>query len=612
MKLGPYEVLGEIGRGGMGVVLHARGPDGREVAVKVLKRAEKKHAVPRFDRERRLLDLLGEEAGFVPLLDSGEAPEGPYIVMPLLRGGTLRGRLGRGQLPVEETLALGIALALALGRAHARGIVHRDLKPENVIFREDGRPFVADLGLAKHFVRDVAGASASVSLTRAGDTRGTAGYMPYEQVADSKSAGPRADVFALGAMLHECLTGAPAFEGQSVAELIVKIDKGKVSSLRDERPEVPAWFARAIERALSRDPAARFEDGNAFARALARGSVRTPRALVLALVAASLVLVLGVALLGMEGAFSSSEPAKPEDEKKAQDEKRALEAAALADSAYARLSKGESREALALAERALALDPRNLSALIARGMAKGNLGDKDGELADADRALEIDGRYARAYAARAAARFGKGELGRAISEASRGIELDPRCVQAWHVRGEARYAKGDDDGGIADMSKAIEISPSVARSWIVRAMCRSRKRDHAGAIQDATRAIELAPGDAAAWTVRAGEKEASGDNEGAASDAARAIELDAKNAAAWATRGMARLRLRDTTGAVADLDRAIALDPRNPDAYYHRGVARTDQDPRGAAQDLERFLALRPDDPRSANLRMAIEELKRR
>src|SRR5262249_41050417 len=160
-----------------------------------------------------LLAAFGEEDGFVPLLDEGTSEEGPFLVMPFLAGGTLRDKLREGPLKVGAALDLGVALAAALGRAHARGVVHRDLKPENVLYARDAdgreRPLVADLGLAKHFDRDVHGATASVSLSTHGSFRGTAGYMAPEQMADAKSVGPEADVFALGAILYECLAGVP-------------------------------------------------------------------------------------------------------------------------------------------------------------------------------------------------------------------------------------------------------------------------------------------------------------------------------------------------------------------------------------------------------------------
>ncbi|MEZ0227655.1 MAG: serine/threonine-protein kinase, partial [Planctomycetota bacterium] len=201
-RVGPYEIVAPLGTGGAGTVFRARSADGREVAVKLLHRSDTE-AFARFDRERRLLAELGEAQGFVPLLDAGASGGVPYIVMPLLAGGTLRKRLEGGALSIEETVRLGAELARALGRAHARGVVHRDVKPENVLFAHPTRPLVADLGLGKHFAHEGLGRSASLSQT--GAFKGTAGYMPPEQTRDTKSVGPPADVFALGAILHECL-----------------------------------------------------------------------------------------------------------------------------------------------------------------------------------------------------------------------------------------------------------------------------------------------------------------------------------------------------------------------------------------------------------------------
>jgi serine/threonine-protein kinase len=155
---GRYVVERELGRGGMGAVYLARSPEGAQVAVKVMLREASADGLARFRREQRLLASFGEAEGFVPVIDAGETPEGPFLVMPLVPGGTLRQRLEGGALSIGFTGALGASLARALGIAHARGIVHRDLKPENVLFTADRRPLIADLGLAKHFRRDVSGA----------------------------------------------------------------------------------------------------------------------------------------------------------------------------------------------------------------------------------------------------------------------------------------------------------------------------------------------------------------------------------------------------------------------------------------------------------------------
>jgi WD40 repeat protein len=319
MFLASYEVLSEVGRGGMGVVFRARSPEGRDVAVKVVHAQGARTALPRLERERRLLAALGEELGFVPLLDAGEAREGPYLVMPFVAGGTLRDRLReRGRLTVDDAVALGIQLARALGAAHARGIVHRDLKPENVLFTAGGQPLVADLGLAKHFTSDAPGASQSASLSKDGAALGTAGYMAPEQMNDAKSVGPRADVFGLGAMLFETLAGRPPFASSSIHGVMAAVATNDRPALRALRSDTPRWLVAVVDRALHPDPARRFADGQALARALeTRDAGTTSRAPWLAIPVALAAVTVALVL--------TKESPTPEPERK-------VEAAALATS----------------------------------------------------------------------------------------------------------------------------------------------------------------------------------------------------------------------------------------------------------------------------------------
>jgi hypothetical protein len=254
----------------MGTVYKARGPSGETVAVKLL-RHKAPAALARFERERRLLAQIG--VGFVPLLEAGASPQGPYFVMPLVEGGTLRDRLAPGRLPVAEVVRIGRVLAATLARAHEEGIVHRDLKPENVLFTREGEPLVADLGLAKHW-RGAGGAtSARLSLT--GDFLGTAGYMAPEQMESARDVTPAADVFALGAILHECLGGRPTFFGATLLEVLTAVSVGAHLDVRVACPETPPWLAAVVERALARDPVDRFQDAGELARALA--AERAPR-----------------------------------------------------------------------------------------------------------------------------------------------------------------------------------------------------------------------------------------------------------------------------------------------------------------------------------------------
>ncbi|HZU99153.1 MAG TPA: serine/threonine-protein kinase [Planctomycetota bacterium] len=306
MRLGSHEVLGEIGRGGMGVVLRARSPDGRDLAIKVLKKRDR-DALLRFERERLMFEGLGEAQGFVPLVEAGESSQGPYLVMPFFPGGTLRARIEKGPLPVPDAVAIGRSLARALAAAHARGIVHRDLKPENVVFAATGEPLVLDLGLAKHWAPD----GGSASLSRTGEVRGSIGYMAPEQVGDSKSVGPAADVFALGAILYELVTGLPAFAGDTAIEVLARVQSGRVEPVERLRPDAPAWLCRAIGACLARDPGARPADGGAVLALLERGPARRRRRPLAALGAVALVAAAVVAALTLRpGERSPGGPAR--------------------------------------------------------------------------------------------------------------------------------------------------------------------------------------------------------------------------------------------------------------------------------------------------------------
>ena len=585
MRIGRYEVLGELGRGGVGVVYRVRGPDGREAALKVL-RGSDAGAFARFDRERRLLASLGESEGFVGLLDAGTSSGGAWLLMPLVPGGTLRRKLEAGPLGVEETISLGIELGRALGIAHARGIVHRDVKPENVLFTEAGRPgsrparpLIADLGLAKHFDPLAKGASQSIQLTRSGVMKGTASYMSPEQLADSARAGPPADVFALGAVLHECLTGTPAFEGDSWVEVLGKVRQGTRG--RIGRADVPGWLEAIVRRALASDPGARFADGSGLAAALgARDRAAGPRprvratliagaALGTAVVVASLVVAGRPAGRG-EPPVAVQAPARPPEPSapvapRAPDPAQALVARARAD-----MESGDLDGAIASASRAIELDPGLATAWANRGLARGKKGDREGEIADETRALELAPRLAAVWCNRGSARSRTGDWDGAISDETRAIELDPGTAMAWANRGSARGVKGDFDGAISDETKAIELDPGLARAWANRGEQRAQVGDFDGEIADETRAIELDPAIAIAWLDRGAARGQKGDHEGAIADCTKAIELDARLADAWMNRGAARAYKGDVEGARADLEKALELEPAGSGADFVR------------------------------------------
>ena len=571
MKIGPYEAIEEVGRGGMSVVYRARSADGREVALKLLAGdVGDEQAL----RELRLLGSLSQADGFVPVIDSGSERGRRYMVMPFVAGGTLRERLRRGPLPVAEAAAIVERLAKAMGRAHERGIVHRDLKPENVLLDAEGTPLVSDLGLAKHFRRDLLGGSKSGSLTGHGVIAGTLGYLAPEQLEDSKEARPPADVFALGVILHELLTGKRPFEGEGLLGYAEALSKSKGVRPSRARPEVPRWLDTVVARAVERDEARRFADAGALALALRAGATRR-RPFRLALIAAILLLVpLGWGALRARA--------------------RALELVALAE---ARVAAHDWDGAIAAATKALELDPRAARAWANRAVARGFKSDFDGELQDATRALELDRRLALAWAARGAPRAQKGDVDGAVADATRAIELDPGLALGWINRGAARSMKGEGDAAIADLTRGIELDPGYSVAWSERGYLRGAKDDWQGQVADMSKAIELDPGCAAAWAHRGAARGQLGDLDAALVDGTRAIELEPGLAFAWVERAAVRRLKGDWAGALADCDRGIALAPDVAHAWEQRGAALEASDVDGAIANLSHAIELDPRRP---------------
>src|SRR5258706_1532486 len=192
---------------------------GREVAVKIPPPflALDPHSYARFDREARAAAALARP-NILDVHDVGDAGGTPFVVTELLLGETLRERLARGRLPWQRAAEIGVAIAEGLGAAHAAGLVHRDIKPDNVFLTADGRVKILDFGLARDDPTSGAGRPASATLTEEGVVAGTAAYMAPERLRGIP-ADARSDLFSLGCVLYEMLSGGRAFEGESLAEL---------------------------------------------------------------------------------------------------------------------------------------------------------------------------------------------------------------------------------------------------------------------------------------------------------------------------------------------------------------------------------------------------------
>ncbi|HXK10498.1 MAG TPA: protein kinase [Vicinamibacteria bacterium] len=270
-RLGPYEIVEQLGQGGMGVVFRARDTKlDREVAVKVLPKnlAEDPEALSRFEREAKAVATLSHP-NILAIHDFGREEGTLYAAMELLEGETLRQRLHDGALPTRKALEIALEIAHGLGAAHDKGVVHRDLKPENVFLLETGQVKVLDFGLARMDpVQGPGGDVATVSLsTEPGRVMGTVGYMAPEQVR-GKAVDARADIFAFGAVLHEMLTGKRAFRGESPVETLNAILKEDPPSLSESAKTVSPALERIVRRCLEKRPEERFRTAHDLAIAL--------------------------------------------------------------------------------------------------------------------------------------------------------------------------------------------------------------------------------------------------------------------------------------------------------------------------------------------------------
>jgi hypothetical protein len=261
-----YELLGELARGGMGVVYRARqaSPD-REVALKVLlpRFAEDAEMLARFEIEARAMAAL-DHPGILPVYEVGTRGGAPFFSMKFVAGGSLADRLKAGPMDPRAAATLLASLAEAVHFAHQHGVLHRDLKPGNFLFDGDGRSYVSDFGLAK-LPMDSGG-----GLTRTGSFFGTPQYMPPEvaggSAAESTVAG---DVYALGAVLYECLTGAPPHaRHQHVGSLLRAIVDEPVIAPQVKKPGLPRDLAVVCQKALEKSPGARYASAGAFAHDL--------------------------------------------------------------------------------------------------------------------------------------------------------------------------------------------------------------------------------------------------------------------------------------------------------------------------------------------------------
>lgn len=264
-RLGSYEIIEEIGKGGMATVYRAFQPSiGRYVAIKIIHRAiaADSTALERFQREARLIARL-EHPHLLPVYDYDGAHDPPYIVMRYLEGGTLKEVLDYGKLPLGDVNHIMRQVSSALDYAHRQNVIHRDIKPSNIMIDPEGNAFLMDFGIARL-------AGGSEGLTQTGFAVGTPGYMAPEQGMGMDTIDHRADIYSLGVMVFQMVTGQMPYTAETPLAVVMKHINDPVPSVRHFDPTLPELLDTAIARAMAKKPEQRYNTATDFADDLTR------------------------------------------------------------------------------------------------------------------------------------------------------------------------------------------------------------------------------------------------------------------------------------------------------------------------------------------------------
>jgi serine/threonine protein kinase/tetratricopeptide (TPR) repeat protein len=520
--IGRYNILNQLGKGGMATVYRARDPHfDREVAVKVLPYdfLEDPQFRERFEREAKTIASL-EHPAIVPVHDFGEDDGQPYLVMRLMTGGTLADRLQDGAMPPEEVGKIVNRIGSALDEAHKQGVIHRDLKPGNILFDQYGEAFLADFGIVRL-------AEGSATLTETGGTIGTPGYMSPEQIQGNEVDG-RTDIYALGVITYEMLTGKAPFAADSPAMVIVKQMTEEPPSARDLRPDLSEDTDTVLRRTMSKQRNDRPDTAQELSEMLAAATKMTQQAQeMLAQVAKAI------------NGSSSTEESEPGLARPTSffSSRQWLWAAGLilllvvAGAFFLfRPQDGDNGD--------VAIDE-----MVPTATAVENIGVPVAEVELADTAvtltstpIPIDQKTIQDTIAAAWTYFETGQYDSAIAAADDILDLVDNA-DAYHIRGLAYRQAGDIEQALADLGKAAELDSQNSQYWLDLSNTYPFSAEYyADALQAA-------------------------DN---------CVQIDNENAECHGARGAAFIRISDYESALTAYNLAIALAPTLPHMYGQR------------------------------------------
>ena len=602
VRIGRYEIREELGRGGMGTVFLAYDPElDRVVALKVPKLGGPA-AEERFLREARAAAAVSHP-NLCPVHDAGRADGVLFLAMTYVPGSTLCQMLKEtGPMAPQRASAIAIGVARGMAEAHRHGIVHRDLKPGNILLNPVGEPVVTDFGLAhRESFREIAidrevTTDHDPRLTQAGAVMGTPAYMPPEQArGDLNKIGPASDVYALGAILFEMLTGNSPFRGDSIAETIKKIETDPVPAMAG----VPARLEAICRRALAKNPDDRISSMDAFAQELAKFSLgnrrRRRNRIALATTACVLLLVAAVVLYiktdngtievrlndptaNVEVTVNGNEVVLTEGGRmtKLRTGDHTLIVSGPEydlESKTFKIKRGEKtivEVELKPKQPALAKPlpkPQSIEdrAMLARVLARGRKMLEDSRFEEmgkaADEALKIDPDSPGGLALRATLRAFKGELEGAKTDADAALKLNPDIREALIARAIVLAEDGKFAEAIVAETIAIEIDPSQPRAWSNRSNSFLELKDYRQALADSTQAIKLELGGPDALLCRAGAYGFLGDDLKALADYEQAAKVAPNNWHVYDQRSALHAKMGNTAKEKTDWAMVKKLDP---------------------------------------------------
>lgn len=605
-----YEMRARLAKGGMGDVFIAVDRRlRRDVAVKILSGAlSSPEWTARFRAEALTMSSI-DHPGVVPIHDLGVLPDGrAWYAMKYIGGSTL------DALEADlKTRVRHLAHAAAVVQhAHDRGIIHRDLKPLNLMVGPNEQVYVLDWGIAK--VRDEFRLAIEEEVdvpsgaTGAGAVMGTLEYMPPEQ-ALGKAIDARSDVYGLGAVLYELLTGRPPVRGPKETALLLKARAGIVKPPRQRRPDVPSDLDAICMKALARDPAARYPSARAFGEDVRRwlegDPVEARRPSIFrrawtwtlrhkaAAVAALAVVTAGLVWIATRGDASVASAKRLEDDVFGPIRARIER--------LPRTPEGWTR-ARDLIDEGLRVHGASWSAWLLKASVEENLGQTEAATAAYARVIELNPKVGIAYYRRGTIHFeDRRDVESALKDFEEALRLEPENEYALVGRARVLGMRGDFPGAFrlcdeAERKGRHVVDLYMLRGWLHAPLDRRPGGDFGKSIDAYTRALELNPRHWLALSHRGNARLESGDVKGALADHEAALALRQDRFELWGNRGIARSRAGDHAGAIADQSKVVELKPEQPRGWFNRGVAKQDAgDPKGAFADFSQALELRPD-----------------